>query len=111
MLPAPDLDTIDQRLARIDLEQWGPDGIRYVCILFWNELGHRMLSHHFDVQAWERWSHSSGEFWDCSLPAATGTDQPTSTEIALKRWQWTPRPEVGCRSVGASGSPINSPSR
>ncbi|MGH3908841.1 MAG: hypothetical protein ACRDTE_32365 [Pseudonocardiaceae bacterium] len=67
MLPAPDLDRIDQRLARIDLDQWGPDGIRYVCILFWNELGHRMLSHQFDVRAWERWSHSSGEFWDLFL--------------------------------------------
>jgi len=36
-----------------------------------------MLSHHFDVQAWERWSHSSGEFWDLFSPAATGTDRPT----------------------------------
>ncbi|MGH3799130.1 MAG: hypothetical protein ACRDTD_03175 [Pseudonocardiaceae bacterium] len=51
MLPAPELDSIQQRLTRIDLDQWGPDGLRYVCILFWNELGYRMLAHHFDVQA------------------------------------------------------------
>lgn len=50
LLPAPDLDNINHRLAHVDLEQWGPDGVRYVCILFWNELGYRMLSHHFDVQ-------------------------------------------------------------
>lgn len=67
MLPAPDLDHIDRRLANVHLQPWGPDGVRYVCILFWNELGYRMLSHHFDVQAWQRWSDSSGQFWDLFL--------------------------------------------
>lgn len=77
MLPAPDLQSIEQRLARIDLDQWGPDGVRYVCILFWDELGARMLSHQFDVRTWEAWSHSSGEFWDLFLGGCYRYGPPT----------------------------------
>lgn len=67
MLPAPDINSIRQRLMGIDLDQWGPDGLRYVCLLFWDELGYRLLDHKFDVRTWERWSFSSGEFWDLFL--------------------------------------------
>lgn len=67
MLAVPDLEAIFERLDRLSYEQWGPDDVRYVCILFWDYLGYRQLDSAFEVADWERWSRSSGEFWDLFL--------------------------------------------
>lgn len=67
MLAAPNLEEIVKRLGRVDLEQWGPDDVRYVCILFWDNRGYRYLENTFEVNDWERWSISSGDFWDLFL--------------------------------------------
>jgi hypothetical protein len=67
MLPAPNLDSISDRLHNVHLDPWGPDGVRYICILFWDFLGYRFLTNEFDRKKWESWSHSSGEFWDLFL--------------------------------------------
>jgi hypothetical protein len=67
MLNAPDLDAILSRLRRVPHTPWGPDGVHYVSILFWDEQGNRALYNGVDDAAWERWSVTSGEIWDLFL--------------------------------------------
>lgn len=67
MLGAPTLENITDRLCEIDLKEWGPDDVRYVCVLFWNHLGYRQLKNAFEVRDWVRWALSSGNFWDLFL--------------------------------------------
>ncbi|GAA5094696.1 hypothetical protein [Nocardia iowensis] len=74
---AESLDDISERLRQIRFEPWGPDGVRYLCILFWNELGYRMLYNRFNSRAWTQWSKSSGDFWDLHLAGCHGyKDEP-----------------------------------
>jgi hypothetical protein len=79
MILSPSLEAIYDRLQGIDLEEWGPGGWRYVCILFWNYEGYRHLRNSFDVSYWERWSRSSGEFWDLFL-AGCHKGEPNPSE-------------------------------
>ena len=67
MLAAPTLDDVISRLREVPLDDWGPDGVRYVTILFWNELGFRLLENQYSATESERWYYSSGEFWDLFL--------------------------------------------
>ncbi|WP_327740595.1 hypothetical protein OG749_47050 (plasmid) [Streptomyces nojiriensis] len=67
MLPAPDLKEIVSRLESVRLDPWGPDGVRYVCVLFWDNHGYRHLTNQIDWETWQRWHRSSGEFWDLFL--------------------------------------------
>lgn len=67
MLGAPDLDVIKHRLRNVHFEPWGPDGVRYVCVLFWDELGFRLLRNHVSADTWDGWHESSGQFWDLFL--------------------------------------------
>lgn len=48
MLPAPDLREIVSRLEHVRLDPWGPDGVRYVCALFWDYHGYRHLTNQID---------------------------------------------------------------
>ena len=76
MLGAITLQDIYGHLAGIDLEKWGPGGDRFVCILFWNYEGYRHLENSFDVSDWEKWSRSSGEFWDLFLAGCFTRSSP-----------------------------------
>lgn len=67
MLPAPDLESIIERLTWHPHEKWGPDDVRYVCVLFWNDHGYRMLENTYSATDWEKWDISSGDFWDLFL--------------------------------------------
>ncbi|MEH0557426.1 hypothetical protein [Streptomyces sp. B21-101] len=67
MIPAPDLRDVVSRLESVRLEPWGPDGVRYICVLFWDHQGYRHLTNKIDWHTWERWHYSSGEFWDLFL--------------------------------------------
>jgi hypothetical protein len=67
MLAAPNLESIAERLKWHPHAEWGPDGVRYVCILFWNDHGYRILRNTYSAKDWERWDMSSGEFWDLFL--------------------------------------------
>src|ERR1700677_4530173 len=67
MLQAPNLDVILWRLRHVPHSPWGPDGVRYVSILFWDEQGYRALYNGVDDAAWKRWSVTSGETWDLFL--------------------------------------------
>lgn len=72
-----DFTDIQRRLLNVDLDPWGPDGVRYVCVLLWDSVGYRHLANSFGVDAWLRWDASSGEFWDLFLAgcrAAPHTD-------------------------------------
>ncbi|MEU0896768.1 hypothetical protein [Streptomyces massasporeus] len=55
------------RLKYLRLDPWGPDGVRYVCFLFWDFRGYRHLTNQIDRETWERWHLSSGQFWDLFL--------------------------------------------
>ncbi|MCX5345882.1 hypothetical protein [Streptomyces atratus] len=67
MIPAPNLREIIKQLEYVRLDPWGPDGVRYVCVLFWDYHGYRYLTNQIDRQTWERWHWSSGQFWDLFL--------------------------------------------
>jgi len=67
MLPAPTLESITNRLKGIDYEEGGPDGVRYVCVLFFNYHGYRILYNMYSAKDWGNWSTSSGELWDLFL--------------------------------------------
>ena len=67
MLVAPNLDEILERLRHVPHSPWGPDGVRYVSILFWDEQGYRSLFNGIDDAAWERWNVTSGQTWDLFL--------------------------------------------
>lgn len=67
MLAAPNLESITDRLKWHPYAEWGPDGVRYVCVLFWNNHGYRILRNMYSARDWERWDISSGEFWDLFL--------------------------------------------
>ncbi|WP_328863557.1 hypothetical protein [Streptomyces virginiae] len=58
------------------MDPWGPDGVRYVCFLFWDHHGYRHLTNQIAGETWSRWHHSSGEFWDLFLAGcyAYGSD-------------------------------------
>lgn len=62
--PAPDLEVIVERLKRVQLDPWGPDGVRYVSILFMDDQGYRALRNALVETTWPRWDETSGEFWD-----------------------------------------------
>lgn len=67
MLPAPDLGEVLRRLKSLRLDPWGPDGVHYICVLFWDYHGYRYLTNQIDWPTWERWHLSSGQFWDLFL--------------------------------------------
>jgi hypothetical protein len=67
MLPAPNLESITDRLKWHPHEEWGPDDVRYVSVLFWDNHGYRILRNRYSANDWERWDLSSGEFWDLFL--------------------------------------------
>jgi hypothetical protein len=67
MVPAVDLSHIEQRLEMVHHDQWGPEDTRYVCVLFWDDLGFRMLRNSYDAGDWLAWHESSGQFWDLFL--------------------------------------------
>jgi len=57
-------------------------------LLFWNDLGYRMLHHQFDAQTWQNWALSSGQFWDLFLagchqygPADVYGNQPATLPL------------------------------
>lgn len=64
MEPAPDLAQIIQRLKEVELDPWGPDGVRYVAMLFWNHQGYRALLNTLHRESWPRWNKTSGPYWD-----------------------------------------------
>jgi hypothetical protein len=72
MLAAPSLESIIERLTWIPYKEWGPDGVRYVCVLFWNDHGYRMLENTYSARDWEKWDMSSGDFWDLFLAGCYG---------------------------------------
>src|SRR5262249_41550020 len=76
MLAAPNLESIEERLNWHPYAEWGPDGVRYVCILFWNDHGYRILRNMYSAKDWERWDMSSGEFWDLFLAGCYMYGQP-----------------------------------
>jgi hypothetical protein len=67
MLLVTTLMALRQRLDELRVYPWGPDGTRYMCVLFWDDLGYRILDNTVDAETWSRWSRSSGEFWDLFL--------------------------------------------
>ncbi|MFD7729113.1 hypothetical protein ACFV6F_01825 [Kitasatospora phosalacinea] len=70
-----DLNQIVHRLTSVELDPWGPDGVRYVCILLWDHQGYRRLGNEIDAATWLRWDTSSGQFWDLFLAGCTYGDQ------------------------------------
>ncbi|MFJ4585091.1 hypothetical protein [Streptomyces echinatus] len=56
-----------KRLENVRVDPWGPAGVRYVCVLFWDYHGYRHLTNQIDRDTWERWHWSSGQFWDLFL--------------------------------------------
>lgn len=72
---------IRERLGTIELVPWGPDGVRYVCILLWDSAGYRQLANSFGIDEWRRWDATSGEFWDLFLAGCQeAPDSPVSDD-------------------------------
>lgn len=76
-----ELVQIRQRLGTIELVPWGPDSVRYVCVLFWDSTGYRQLANTFGVDEWRRWDTTTGEFWDLFLAGCQeAPDSPANIE-------------------------------
>jgi hypothetical protein len=67
VLPTPNVKKIFRRLECVDFQDWGPDQTRYVCILFWNQTGYRLLRNTINTDTWNQWDKSSGQAWDLHL--------------------------------------------
>ncbi|MFF4264609.1 hypothetical protein ACFY7Y_03975 [Streptomyces virginiae] len=74
MLGIRSLNDIVHRLEQVTLSPWGPDGVRYVCVLLWDYQGYRQLNNQIDTASWLRWTNSSGQFWDLFLAGCTYGD-------------------------------------
>lgn len=80
-----ELVQVRQRLGRIELVPWGPDGVRYVCVLLWDSAGYRQLANSFGVDEWRRWDATTGEFWDLFLAGCQ--EAPNSTASGDDEWR------------------------
>ena len=84
------LETVEARLTKVPLDPWGPDDARYVCLLFWNQLGLRLIRNTAQEADWKNWHASSGDFWDLFLAGACPIGRPSEgafgDEVIL--WDW-----------------------
>lgn len=80
-----ELVQIRQRLGTIELVPWGPDGVRYICVLLWDSAGYRQLANTFGMDEWRRWDATSGEFWDLFLAGCQ--EAPDSTVSGDDDWR------------------------
>jgi len=91
-----------ERLLNIELDPWGPEGIRYACFLIWDSAGFRHLANAFGADDWERWDASSGEFWDLYLAGCSG-DPHRDGDTAKPPNDWRPLSAGEARSFFWSG--------
>ena len=88
---------VRERLLNIELDPWGPEGVRYVCFLIWDSAGFRHLANTFGVDDWERWDASSGSFWDLFLAGCSG-DPHAESDTAIPAEDWRPLAAGDARS-------------